>query len=172
MASLVCTAGLGVLSLIAGAGHYDDLLLVFPENIHAPLISLQKIEQICEDEFPLTYELLRPERAATAIDGYAVTLVGVNRFYPRVLGFPMVEGSFFTQQAWDGKLRHAVLNEEGANVLFGSTRVSGQRVKIKGEVWIVSGVINDGDTEGRIYVPSSLMASGGASYLLALMDKR
>jgi hypothetical protein len=172
IASLVCITGLGVLALIAGTEFYDDLVLASPAKIQAPRINLQKIKQLCEDEFPLTYELLQPERAATAITEYAVTLVGVNSFYPRILGFPLVEGSFFTQQAWDGKLRHVVLNEEGATVLFGSTRVSGQRLKIKGEIWIVSGVINDGDTENcRIYVPSSLLSSPGALYLLVKADE-
>jgi hypothetical protein len=168
--SLFCLAGLGLLAFNLGGGGYRNLLLAAPSDIHAPLINIQKVEQICEDEFLLTYEILEAERVVTSQAQYPVTIIGTNSFYPRLLGLSLTEGSFFTKQAWDGKQKHAVLNETAAFAVFGSSRVSGQRIKIGGDTWIVTGVVNDGDDEtSRVYVPSSVRG-GGAASLLALME--
>jgi hypothetical protein len=165
----VFLTALGVLS-ITGGKIREALLLIVPASLHAPLADIEKIEQICEDEFLLTYEIPQPERASASLHEYPVTLIGTNSFYPRLLGLSMTTGSFFTKQAWDGKQRHAVLNEEAAFTIFGSTHISGQRLKMNGFFWIVTGVVEDGDGETcRVYVPSSLKGVPAAS-LLALAE--
>jgi hypothetical protein len=88
------------------------------------------------------------------------------------MGFPLRGGAFFSARAWEGKQRQAVLNEKAALTIFGGTNITGGRFRIRGETWLVSGVIGDGDDENcRVYVPSSLRG-GGALSLLALMEKR
>jgi hypothetical protein len=161
---------LGALAFAAGGGEYRNLLLAAPSDIRSPRIDLQKIEQLCEDEFLLTYEIPEADKVVTPQAQFSVTLIAVNSFYPHILGLPFTEGSFFTKQAWDGKQKHAVLNETAAFAIFGSSHVSGQRIKIGSDNWIVTGVIDDGDDEtSRVYVPSSVRG-GAALSLMALMD--
>ncbi|GHU08291.1 hypothetical protein FACS1894151_03950 [Spirochaetia bacterium] len=158
-------------------GGYRNLLLVVPSEIGgSPRLDIQKIEDLCEDELLLCYEI--PEAAKASFSDalsqteYAVTLVGVNSSYPHIMGLSPAEGSFFSKQAWDEKKRHAVLNEQAAFTIFGSEKITGSRLKTGGETWIVSGVIRDGDDEHcRIYVPSSVRG-GEAVSLMALLDPR
>jgi frataxin-like iron-binding protein CyaY len=85
------------------------------------------------------------------------------------MGLPIPEGSFLSNQAWTGKQRHAVLNEKAAFTIFGSSKISGNRFRLRNETWIVTGVINDGDEDrSRVYVPSSIR--GGEASALALMS--
>jgi hypothetical protein len=128
------------------------------------------LETFARDQFLLTYEIPVPERAALPYAEYPVLLVGTNHAYPALLGFPLTEGAFFSQAAWKGRQRHAVLNETAAVAIFGSTRIVGERLRIRGETWLVTGLIRDGDEEEcRIYVPSSIRG-GPVRSLLALMD--
>ncbi|MDR2133802.1 MAG: ABC transporter permease, partial [Treponema sp.] len=168
--SFLCGAGLCVPAFITGTSGLGDLFLAAPADIHAPEIDLQKIERFCDEHFPLTYEIPGPEKAVILGAEYPVTLIGTNSRYPRILGYSMADGSFFSKQAWKGGERHAVLNGKAAFDLFGSIRAAGNCVKIRNETWIVTGVINDGDDENRrIYVPSP--ARGGkAVSLLARTD--
>jgi hypothetical protein len=85
------------------------------------------------------------------------------------MGLPMLEGSFFSKQAWNGKIRHAVLNENAAFTIFGSNQVVNNRFRIRNDTWIVTGVIHDGDDDiARIYVPSSVR--GGEAAALAMIS--
>jgi hypothetical protein len=174
LGSFLCGAGLCVPAFIAGTSGLGDLFLVSPADMHAPEINVQKIERFCDEYFPLTYEIPEPEKAVVLGIEYPVTLIGTNSRYSRILGYAMVEGSFFSQQAWKGDERHAVLNGKAAFDLFGSIHAAGSqgnlRLKTGDEIWIVTGVINDGDDENRrIYVPSP--ARGGkAVSLLARTD--
>jgi hypothetical protein len=80
----------------------------------------------------------------------------------------MLEGSFFTKQAWTSEQRHAVLNEEAAFSIFGSSQIVNNRFRIRNDTWLVTGVIRDGeDDKARIYVPSSVR--GGEANALALV---
>jgi hypothetical protein len=160
-------AGLGVSAFVAGKTGLGKLLLVVPLDIHAPELDVKKIERFSDDNFPLTYEIMGPEKAVVLGVEYPVTLVGTNTHYPRLLGYPIEEGSFFSKQDWENCRRHAVLNGKGAFTLFGSSHVAGRGLKIRGETWIVTGVINDGDEDtSRIYAPSSVWG-GRASSLIA-----
>jgi hypothetical protein len=103
-----------------------------------------------------------------SIGEYPVTLIATNSCYSRVLGLSMIEGSFFSLRDWEGKQRQAVLNEKAAFDIFGSRSVVGNRFRIRNEIWLVAGIINDGDDDHcRVYVPSSIRG-GGAEALMAL----
>jgi hypothetical protein len=160
-----------IMALLAGRGHYHRLLLAKPLRSYAPaLISLDAIEQFCEDEFLLTYEQRRLSSASTAYQQCQVTLVGTNSYYPALLGYQLLSGSFFTKQAWDTKSRHAVLNETAAFTLFGSNKIVGKTIKLDGETWLVSGVLRDNDENNLIYIPSINNAqSASVSALIALL---
>jgi hypothetical protein len=162
----LCGAGLCVPAFIAGKTGLGQLFLAAPADLHAPEIDVQKIERFCDEHFPLGYEITGPEKAVVLGIEYPVTFTGTNSHYPRLLGYPMAEGSFFSKQAWEGGWRHAVLNGKAAFDLFGSSHAAGSRLKIRGETWIVAGVIHDGDEDNRrIYAPSSVRGGKAASLL-------
>jgi hypothetical protein len=173
LGSFLCGAGLCIPAIIAGKTGLGDLFLAAPADMHAPEIDVQKIEGFCDAYFPLSYEIPGPGKAVVLGIEYPVALIGTNSHYPRILAYSMAEGSFFSKQAWKDRERHAVLNGKAAFDLFGSSRAVGSPLKIRGEIRIVRGVINDGDDENRrIYLPSSAFpAQGGkAVFLLARGD--
>jgi hypothetical protein len=144
------------------------LFLVLPNELGSPRLDINIIEDFCEDDFPLTYEIPAPERVSLAQGDYAVTLIGTNSSYPHIMDLSMLEGSFFTKQAWNDKQRHAVLNEEAAFAIFGSSQIVNNRFRIRNDTWLVTGVVRDGDDDkARIYVPSSVR--GGEANALALV---
>jgi hypothetical protein len=83
----------------------------------------------------------------------------------------MREGSFFSNQAWTGKIKHAVFNEEAAFKIFGSGNIAGNRFKIRGDTWLVTGVINDGcEDQSRVYIPSSVHGGKAASLAMTVSN--
>jgi len=163
---ILCIGGLCVPAFLAKWG--KDLLLVLPKEINSPRIDVNEMESFIEDNFLLTYEIPGSDRLSLSNGEYPVTLIGTNSCYSRVLGLQMIEGSFFSARDWDGKQRQAVLNEKAAFDIFGSSRVVGNRFKIRNENWLVAGVINDVDDDHcRLYVPSSVRVVG-ANALMAL----
>jgi hypothetical protein len=153
---------------------YRNLLLVEPLALASPQININKIEQFCKNEFLITYEISRAAKAAQARAGspgeYPVILTGTNSAWLSIMGFPLLDGSFFSEQAWEGKLRRAALNKEAARTIFGSVKAAGNRLHINRETWIVTGVVDDGDRKHcRIYAPSSI-GGGTADALMALLD--
>jgi hypothetical protein len=163
---ILCLAGLCVPAYLAKWG--GDLLLILPVELGSPKIDINRIEDFIEDEFPLTYEIPGSDRVSLSNGEYPVTLIGTNPGYSRVLGLPIIEGSFFSARDWEGKRRQAVLNEKAAFDIFGSSNIVGNRFKIRNENWLVAGVIDDGDDEhSRLYVPSSIRG-GGADALMVL----
>ena len=150
-----------------------DLLLVLPIKKDSSKIDINKIEDFIEKEFLLTYEIPCSDRVSLSTGDYSVTLIGTNSCYSRVLGLPMIDGAFFSARDWEGKQKQAVLNEKAAFDIFGSNRIVGNRFKIRNktgfdEIWLVAGVIDDGNEDhSRLYVPSSVRG-GGADALVAL----
>jgi len=163
---ILCLGGLCVPAYLAKwAG---DLLLVLPTGINSPRIDINKIEDFVEEEFLLTYEIPGSDRVSLSNGQYPVTLIETNSCYSRLLGLHMIEGSFFSARDWEGKQRQAVLNEKAAFDIFGSSRIAGNRFKIRNDIWLVTGVINDGDEDScRVYIPSSIRG-GSADALMAL----
>ena len=145
----------------------NALFLVLPKSIVSSGIDIDSIEEFSKNEFLLTYEIPFLETVNLAYGNFPVTVIGTTGSYPGILGLTMLEGSFFLNQAWTGKLMYAVLNEKAADTIFGSTMITGSRFRIQNDTWLVSGVIKDGnDREARIYVPSSV--TGGKADALAL----
>jgi hypothetical protein len=163
---ILCLGGLCVPAYLAKRA--GDLLLVFPIEINSSKIDINGIEDFVENEFLITYEIPGSDRVSLSNGEYPVTLIGTNSCYSRILGLPMIEGAFFSARDWEGRQRQAVLNEKAAFDIFGSSRIVGNRFKIRNEIWLVSGVINDGDEDHcRVYIPSSIRG-GGADALMAL----
>jgi hypothetical protein len=148
--------GLFTLAFLASRGNYHRLLLVKPLHSYAPAaISIDAIEQFCEDQFLLTYEQRRLSSASTTYRQCQVTLVGTNSRYPALTNCRLISGAFFTKTAWDAKTRHAVLNETAAFTLFGSPNIVGKTIHIGGETWLISGVLRDHDDENNVvYIPA------------------
>jgi hypothetical protein len=146
-----------------------NLLLVHPAEIGSPRIDVQKIEDFIEGEFLLTYEIPGADRADLIHAVYPVTVIGTNSAYAQVMGFVMTRGSFFSKQAWTGKLKQAVLNEKAAFTIFGSDRIEGNRFRMRNDTWLVTGVIRDGDEDNpKIYIPSSVRGGEVASFIALL----
>ena len=180
----LCVAGLLVPAYMAAKN--SRLLLVYPAEISAPRIDIQKIEEFTENEFLLTYEIPFPERASLSYATYPITMVGTTSAYSSIMGYIMAEGSFFSKQAWTGKLKHAVLNEKAAFAIFGSSSIAGSRLQIGSgfgspnprstnlssfDTWLVTGVIADGDEDNaKIYVPSSVRGAEAVSLMALVSD--
>jgi len=170
-ALLLCFAGLCVPAFLAGREGKENLLMVLPSQLDSPRIDVQRIEEFSQNEFLITYEIPVSERVSLPQGDFPVTVIGTNESFHQILGLKMLEGSFFSKQAWTGKQRHAVLNEKAAFEIFGSSRIVDSRFRIRGDTWLVTGVIDDGDDEhSRVYVPSSIQGTPAAE-LFVLMSR-
>lgn len=165
---LMLTAMLALSFLSEKAG-CKNLLLVTLHGWSLRSQDFERIEELCEDEFLLTYEIPQNASAKAVNLAHTVTLTGTNSAYPDVMGYRMRNGGFFTESAWESNEKHAVLNEAAAFTVFGSGNISGATVRINGETWLVTGVIMDNDAEkANIYVPSGV-TGGNIQSLMALM---
>ena len=127
-------------------------------------VTIRDIESF-RDEDPtlITYEVRRKSQASAIRQSKYVNVVGTNSVYASVMGYPIIDGGFFTQAAYDAGAREAVLNELAAAALFGGGRVSGGSVHVNGDLWTVVGVIVDDGDADIIYVPAtSDLISGDA----------
>jgi hypothetical protein len=159
-----------VIALLAQRGGYRDLLLIAPSSYFASTCNINTIEDFCKDKFLISYEIRGKGTIATGYASHAVVTIATNSIWPALNSRIMLNGSFFTKVAWDTKQRHIVLNKTAAFAIFGGDNITEKVIKMNGESWIVSGVIDDGDEENKnSYIPSSI--SGGApTTLLALLD--
>lgn len=165
-------AALFVMSSLSNQKGYRNLLLVTPSAFGTPGLSPEKLQEFSEEEFLLTYEIRQTSTAWAINSRHPVTLVGTNQNYANIMGYITLNGGFFTKAAWDAKNNHAVLNETAAFQIFGSNRITGQTLKLNDESWIITGVIQDNDTENaNIYAPSSV-TGGQAESLMVLMDDK
>ena len=135
---LCLLALIGLLFLGRTAAGYERLYFAGPKLDASA--STEKIEDLN----------LACETAALVLD---VTVVRVNQAYARILGYEMRSGSFFTQTTLDEKRNHVVLNEKLAFETFGNFDVAGNIYKIRGEPYLVVGVVADGRAEKTAYLP-------------------
>ena len=167
---MLTVTGLFVIAFLADMNSIKNLLLVTPSQAGSPAVNVNKIEEFTESDFLITYEIQSSEKVSLAYNSFPVTVSATNSCYPQILRLELIEGSFFSRQAWTGRQRHAVLNEKAAFTIFGSNRITGSQLKIKGEIWIVTGVIKDGDEDkSRIYIPSSV-TGGQVNCFIVLMS--
>ena len=120
------------------------------------------------DENPtlVTYEIRRQASAYAVRESHRMNVVGTNSAYAAVMGYPVIDGGFFTKDAFLIGAKEAVLNERAAFTLFGGRRLSGSSFSLNDEIWTVVGIVLDEDAENdNIYVPASseLVLAGGAS---------
>jgi len=168
-AAALLLSSLFVLSLWADRAGYDGLLLVTPISGAAGGITPETAERLRRDEGQfLTYEISSYATVRAINAAHTVTLVGTNSAYLDITGYRPVSGGFFTQSAWDGQNRLAVLNESAAYEMFGGTNIDGQTIIIGGEIWLVTGVVGDGQEDSRVFVPSSV-GGGNARSLMVMM---
>jgi hypothetical protein len=150
---------------------YRNLMLALPKDTGSFGIDVFNIEEFNKEQFPLTYEISYVDRVSLPHADFQVTLTGTTSGYPQILGYSMVEGAFFTSQTWTGKLKHAVLNEKAAFEIFGSSSITGNRFRIRGDTWLVTGVIRDGNEDkSSIYVPSSVQAKRAGALAMKLSN--
>lgn len=155
--SFVLLSALLGISIFIGREQNGNLLMAKPMEYVIPAYTYQKVEELCEKEFLLTYETRKQTKVQAIQSEHTVIFIGTNSCYPQIMNFLMVDGSFFTKSAWKAGNRHVVLNETAAFQLFGSVCPSGNRIKTAGETWIVTGVIEDHDEENaNLYIPSSI----------------
>lgn len=153
---ILLSALLGI-SIFTGRKQHGNLLMAKPVEYVIPAYTYQKVEELCEEEFLLTYETRRQARVQAIQSEHTVILISTNSCYPQIMNYLMVDGSFFTKSAWKAGNRHVVLNETAAFQLFGSVCPSGNRIKTAGETWIVTGVMEDHDEDNaNLYIPSSI----------------
>ena len=157
----LCIAAVIALFIIGHfVNRYDNLF--FALSKFEPNASISKVD---EADFSLTYEAASSGilRTVTNID---TKILGVNYRYGDIMDLEMRSGSFFTQSAQDEKRKVVVLNEKLAFDSLGSFDISGNEVKINGEVYIVTGVIADNMDERILY----LHADGMAGSLMTIID--
>ena len=163
-------AALLAISFLAERQGYRNLLMASPLGAGSPRLSVERLEDFAKEEFLLTYEIRKSAVARAANQSHSVNLVGTNSHYAALLGYLSLDGSFFAATAMDAKQRHIVLNETAAFQIFGSTHIAGQTLKLDGESWIITGVIQDGDADhSNLYVPASV-TGGQAGSVIALLD--
>jgi hypothetical protein len=166
----LCLAGLCVTAFLAGKD--KALFFVLPSGTGSTRFDVQAVEDFSEKHFLLTYEIPGAEKVSLSHAEYAVTVIATNSSYPGILGLRMLEGAFFSKQAWRGKQRYAVLNETAAFAIFGSANIVGSRFRIRNDTWLVTGIISDGDEDkARIYIPSSVRGGEAGALALAGMDE-
>jgi hypothetical protein len=162
-------AALGFLALYIRGNNFRNLLLVFPIEDQAAALDPQKTEEIAGDEFLLTYEIRRQVSVSTAYGEHRITAIGTNSVYPFLMSYPLLRGSFFTKAAAEGKRREAVLNEAAAYRIFGAANIAGGTLRIDGALWLVTGLIDDGDEDNpQVYIPAPIRGEGPQSLLVLL----
>ncbi|MDR1837168.1 MAG: ABC transporter permease [Treponema sp.] len=169
LALILCFGGLCVPVFLAR--QEKNLLLALPKETGRPGIDMFDMEEFSKKEFLLTCEIPCPERVSLSYAEFPVTMTETSASYAQIMKFPITEGSFFSYQAWAGKLRHAVLNEKAAITIFGSGSIAGNRFSIRNETWIVTGVIKDGNNKKSIiYVPSSIRGTKADALAMMVSD--
>lgn len=170
--SVMLLAAMFALAYLSEQAGCQNLLMITTRGAGLGGESLEKVEELCEDEFLLTYEIPQNVTVKAVNSSRPATLMGTNSAYLDVMGYRLLDGGFFTKSSWDSKARHAVLNETAAFAVFGSSNISGSTMQMNGEAWIVAGVIQDNDTENsNIYAPSSV-TGGQTRALMALMGQK
>ena len=170
-ALIISLSALYIIASLAKSESIQNLLLVTPLQLSSPGIGVSRIEEFTDNNFLVTYEITSSDRVSLAYADFPVTVVATNSCYSQILGYNLTEGSFFSKQAWTARQRHAVLNETAAFSVFGSSRIAGNQFKIRGDTWLVTGIINDGDNDNsRVYIPSSV-TGGQAGYFFALISE-
>lgn len=170
-ADLLLLALLGIFAWFIRCQGFQDLLLVSSGDGFSPPLNLERLEEIAEAEFPLTYEIPGQALAGAGLGEHPVRVIGTNHRYPRLTAYPLLRGGFFTKAAEQGKRRQAVLNTAAAREIFGGDNITGKTFGMSGGRWLVAGVMEDGhEDEPRVYVPGPVRGEGPRSLLVLLRE--
>ena len=159
------------------SGHYYQLLAK-PLSRDSASVDIWAVEDFYGDSSTLvTYEIRRQASAYAIRETHRMNVVGTNGAYANVMGYSIIDGGFFTKDAFLIGAREAVLNERAAATLFGGRRIAGNSFFLNDEPWTVVGIVSDEDVDNdNIYVPASseIILAGAATVsagaLTALQD--
>jgi len=164
---ILSLAGLLFLAIQAEKKQYQDLIIAVPDGSGFPAFTLSEINEIGNEEIAVTYEIRKRVTAETANSKHPVTLIGTNSSYAEVIDLQAVSGSFWSTEVWNMRNRYVVLNEPTAFRLFGGGDIIGNTVKLDGELWMVTGIVKDGNKKNMMaYVPASAI-TGSPEVLMA-----
>jgi len=168
--ALILTS-LFVLSRQAAQAGYASLLMITPSTFGMPGLTPERLEEFSEEEFLLTYAIRQPATTQAVNSRNSAVLIGTNHNYAGIMKYVLLDGGFFTKSAMDLKSKHVTLNETAAFQIFGSSRIAGNTLKVNGEIWIITGVIQDNDTDNlNLYAPAGV-TGGRADSIMVLMDE-
>ena len=133
----------------------SGLLMAIPRN-GSTVITPQIIQRSNASYALFTYKSIE-NTYITAINSLVnVNLIGTNENLPFVLNHSIIHGGFFDSIAVQFRHRLAVLNISAAFDLFGTTETSRNEVLIRGETFLILGVIDDRDENSHnLYFPIS-----------------
>ena len=162
---MLLLAALGWLSTLPRA--YDGLMLVRHSSASRGGIPSDTVQALREEGLLFAYEIPTPATAEVLGTNHRVTLIGTGSAYLEISGHRLISGAFFTQPAWESQSRFATLNSAAAFAIFGSVNIDGLTIIIDGQTWVVTGVIDDAQTEAlNIYAPSSVTGGTARSLLV------
>ena len=166
--AVLLSAALGWMAWRCAREGYGRLLLAISDSPRG--ISPQAAEEFCRENFLVTYAIETQSTAEAHNFRLPVTLVGTNSYFAQILSYRLLSGGFFSAAAWKAENREAVLNAAAAFQLYGSYDVVGQSLRMDNTVWLVAGVLDDGDADKpRVYAPASV-TGGNADSLMVLLD--
>ena len=172
-AAVIFLAALGWISSSSGAAGQGGLMLVRQSHGTGGWLCPATAQSLSGEGLLLTYEIPAAATAEAANSRHRVNLVGTNSSYLDVTGHRLVSGGFFPRSAWEGERRQAALNQTAAARIFGSTNIDGLTISIDGYVWIITGVVDDGDAEAlNIYAPSSVTGGQARSLMIITQGGR
>jgi putative ABC transport system permease protein len=93
----------------------------------------------------------------------SIAIIGTTADFPNVRDYPVAEGTYFSEQDNDRKLKVAVLGAGLATDLFGAESPIGQTITVGSTKLTVigvmqsKGVVADIDYDGRVYLPISVV---------------
>jgi putative ABC transport system permease protein len=93
----------------------------------------------------------------------SIAIIGTTSDFPNVRDYPVAEGTYFSEQDNDRKLKVAVLGAGLATDLFGAESPIGQSITVGSTKLTVigvmqsKGVVADIDYDGRVYLPISVV---------------
>jgi hypothetical protein len=172
--------GLMIITLSVRKLDCEDILLITPISSNTSAINAERLEEINGDHFLLTYEIISGENVQALNSRYDITLRKTNYTYRHIMGYRVVNGSFFTEEDQQKKQKTAVINEAAALVMFGNLDVCGRKIIIDQQEYTVMGVMadrddlagKDDDEEARynVYIPASVSGENPGSFAVQLED--
>jgi len=157
---------MAILTVILDQKGLKNQLIVVPKFHTDVKVNVEKVEQLNENNFLLTYEVIKEGSIKFLNSRYNVFIKGTNYTYPHITGYSFAKGGFFTKSAQDQKKRSVVLNELAAFEIFGNNNIIGEKILLYDEPYTIVGVINDQDTENKnVYIPVTILSDSPTTVL-------